>query len=392
MTASRSALACLVALGFVAMGCNAVEKPASKDQTMWVYVGTYTGPKSKGVHVMKFDTASGTLSAPQVAGEVQNPSFLHIHPSGRSLYTAGEMSEFQGKKGGAVSAFGIDSASGKLKLLNQQTAGGGGSCFVSVDPAGKVALVANYGGGSVSSMPIKEDGSLGEPASFHQHAGSSVNAARQKAPHAHCIVVSPEGKYAYACDLGLDKVLIYKIDAAKGAMTPNDPASAAVAPGSGPRHLAFHPTAPFAYVINEMLLTMTVFKYDPANGSLTEVQTLSTLPEGVAMDKKFSCAEVQVHPSGKFVYGSNRGHDSITCFTVDPATGKLSFASNSSSGGKTPRNFRIDPTGQYLFTANQGSDNIVVYKIDQASGALTPTGATATVGSPVCIKFLPVGK
>lgn len=391
MRVSKILLAAMVAVGFTT-GCQAQEKMAAKDQTMWVYVGTYTGPKSKGIYVMKFDAGKGTLSEPQVAGEVQNPSFVHIHPNGQSLYAAGELGNFQGKKGGAVSAFAIDPASGALKLLNQQSAGGGGSCFVSVDPAGKVAMVANYGGGSVSSMPIKADGSLGDPAAFHQHTGSGADPARQKGPHAHCIVPSPDGKYAYACDLGLDKVLIYKIDTDKGGIAVNEPAFATVPAGAGPRHLAFHPTLPFVYVINEMALTMTAFKYDAGNGSLTTIETVSTLPQGVEKDKKFSCAEVQVHPSGKFVYGSNRGHDSITVFSVDQATGKLAFASNTPSGGKTPRNFRIDPTGQYLFTANQGSDNIVVYKIDPATGALTATGATASVGSPVCIKFLGVGK
>jgi 6-phosphogluconolactonase len=352
-----------------------------------LYVGTYTGPKSKGIYMMKLDPATGALTKPEVAGEVKNPSFLVIHPNNKYLYAIGEIDEFKDKKTGAISAFSIDSATGKLTLINQQSSGGPGPCFVTVDGTGKNALLANYGGGSIEVVPLKDDGSLAEPTTFIQHIGSSVDQSRQKEPHAHSINLTPDNKYAIAADLGMDKLLVYKFDADKGTLTPSDPAFTAIAPGQGPRHFVFHPNGKWAYNCNEMGLTARAFSYDGDKGTLTEMQSLSTLPDD-ANRKGASTAEVQVHPSGKFLYVSNRGHDTIAIFTIDQATGKLTAAGHQSSGGKTPRNFRIDPTGNYLLAANQGSDNIVVFRIDQSSGGLTATGATAEVGAPVCIKFM----
>jgi len=365
----------------------AVQSKGEDPKMITLYVGTYTGPKSKGIYMLKLDPATGALTKPEVAGEMKNPSFLVIHPNNKYLYAIGEIDEFKDRKTGAIAAFSIDPATGKLTPINQQSSGGPGPCFVTVDATGKNALLANYGGGSVEVVPLKEDGSLGEPSTFIQHVGSSVDQSRQKEPHAHSINLTPDNKYAIAADLGMDKLLVYKFDAAKGTLTPSDPAFTAIAGGQGPRHFVFHPNGKWAYNCNEMGLTARAFSYDADKGTLTEMQSLSTLPEG-ANRKGASTAEVQVHPSGKFLYVSNRGHDTIAIFTIDQASGKLTAAGHQSSGGKTPRNFRIDPTGNYLIAANQGSDNIVVFKIDQTTGGLTATGVSAEIGSPVCIKFM----
>ncbi len=370
------------------MASPAAEKKSAAPKEYLVYVGTYTGAKSKGIYVSRLDVATGKLSAPELAAETKSPSFLAIHPTAKYLYAVGEISDFGGKPAGGVSAFAIDPATGKLALLNQQTSGGPGPCFVSVDRQGKCVLVANYGGGSVESIPLQADGKLGEVGTFIQHSGSSVNASRQKEPHAHSINVAPDNRFAFAADLGLDKVLIYKLDADKGTITANDPAFAAVAPGSGPRHFAFHPSGKFAYVISEILCTMTAFSYDAARGELKEVQTISTLPPGESVKAGYSTAEVVAHPSGKFVYGSNRGHNTIVGFAVDTKTGKLTHIENTPTQGKTPRNFAIDPTGAWLLAENQDSDTIVVFHIDAKTGKLTATGQSIEVGSPVCARFV----
>jgi 6-phosphogluconolactonase len=353
-----------------------------------VYIGTYTGAKSKGIYLATLDLADGKLSQPELAAELVSPSFLAIHPSGRYVYAVGEIADFQGKRAGAVSALEVDRHSGKLKLLNQMPSGGAGPCHVSVDPSGKCVLAANYGGGSVCSFPIGSDGRLGEGGSVIQHRGSSVNPKRQEAPHAHSINVDAEGKFAFAADLGLDQVLIYRLNAGHGTLEPNDPPHAKVAAGSGPRHFAFHPSGKLAYVINELANTVTAFTYNAHHGSLSEIQTIGTLP------KDFSgtsyTAEVVVHPSGKFLYGSNRGHDSIAVFTIDQHTGKLTAAGHQREGIKTPRNFAIEPTGRYLLVGNQGSDSVMVLAIDQATGALSPTGSKIEIGAPVCIRFWPL--
>jgi 6-phosphogluconolactonase len=257
---------------------------------------------------------------------------------------------------------------------------------VIVDQTGRNALVANYGGGSVSVLPIGKDGSLATATAFIQHQGSSVDPRRQQGPHAHSINLDAANRFAFAPDLGLDKILVYRFDAAAGTLAANDPAWAAVAPGSGPRHFAFHPNGKFAYVINEMKSTVTGFRYDAARGALVDVQTVSTLPAGPVEGN--STAEVQVHPTGKFVYGSNRGHDSIAVFAADAATGQLTLVETESTQGKAPRNFGVDPSGQFLLACNQGSDTIVGFRIDQQTGALTPTGQKLDVPSPVCVTFV----
>lgn len=381
----------MLASGMLPMSLTAAEDaPKTTPGKFRVYVGTYTGSSgSKGIYQTVLDLKTGELSPVEVAGEATSPSFLAIHPTEKSLYAVMEISDFAGKRAGGVGAFTIDPKSGKLTKLNEQSSGGGGPCHIVVDHSGKFALVANYGGGSAGTLPIKADGSLAEMGSFVQHVGTSVDKSRQEAPHAHSINVDAANKFAFVADLGLDKVLIYNLAPMTGKLTPNTPAFAAVDAGAGPRHFAFHPSGKFAYVINEMHCTVTAFTYDAPKGELKSFQTITTLPNGFD-GKDYSTAEIQVHPSGKFVYGSNRGHHSIAAFSVDSATGKLKAIGNQREGIKTPRNFGIDPTGQFMIVANQDSNDLVVFRIDQSTGLLTPTGHKAAVPMPVCVKFLPI--
>ena len=385
-TLARRRFILLAALAAGVAGYAQTPSPAKGD--LLVYLGTYTGQKSKGIYVSRFDPASGTLSAPALAAEASNPSFLAIHPSRDLLYAVNEVNTSEGKPGGSVAAFAIDRGTGKLTLLGQQTSGGAGPAHVSVDRNGQNVLVANYGGGSVEVLPIGTNGGLRAPSSFIQHTGSSVNPDRQKGPHAHSIDVDPANRFAYVSDLGLDKILIYRFDPARGRLAANTPPSAPVKPGAGPRHFAIHPKGRLAYVINEIDCTITGFIVDPTSGSLSPIDTVSTLPSGQAVQKGYSTAEIAVHPSGRFLYGSNRGHDSVVVFRIDETSGRLTHVQHQATGGKTPRNFGIDPTGAYLLAANQGSDSVVVFRIDQQTGRLTPTGQTIEVGAPVCVTFL----
>jgi 6-phosphogluconolactonase len=363
---------------------------AEKAKTMGdylVYVGTYTVQKSsKGIYVYRFDSATGKLTSRGLAAETVNPTFLAVHPNRRFLYAANEISNYGGQQSGGVSAFAIDRGTGKLTFLNEVASRGADPCYVAVDKTGKYVLVANYTGGSVAVFPVREDGRLGAASAFVQHAGSSVNPARQEGPHAHSINLSPDNRFAIAADLGLDELLVYRFDPTQGTLAGNNPAFAKVNPGAGPRHFSFLPSGSFAYVINEMGSTVTAFSYDAAGGVLRALQTISTLPKGFAGQN--DDAEVQAHPSGKFLYGSNRGHDSIAVFAIEAGRGTLTPVEHVSTQGKTPRNFGIDPTGSYLFAANQDSDNIVVFRIDPKTGRLTATGQTLEVPSPVCVKFV----
>jgi 6-phosphogluconolactonase len=353
---------------------------APKPKQSLVYIGTYTGPQSQGIYAFRFDAASGKLTPLGVAAETRNPSFVAVHPSGKFLYAANETNN------GAVTAYSLDAASGKLTELNTVPSHGGGPCYVTTDKTGKVAMVANYGGGSFASYPISVDGHLGEAASKIQDSGSGPVRNRQEGPHAHSINPSPDNRFVIGADLGLDKLLIFKLDSRTGKLTPNSPDSALLKPGSGPRHFAFHPKAKFAYVINELASTITGFTWDRARGALTEIQTTTTLPSDFAGQN--STAHIAVHPNGKFVYGSNRGHDSIAVFAVDPKKGTLTAVEHVSTKGKTPRNFSLDPAGNFLIAANQNTNNIVVFKVDPGTGRLKATGETAEVGSPVCVRFL----
>ncbi|MBI3463757.1 MAG: lactonase family protein [Planctomycetes bacterium] len=351
-----------------------------------VYIGTYTNGASKGIYCYHLDLASGSLTPAGATGGVGSPSFLAIHPSRKFLYAVSERGDPAKGEAGGVSAFALNPASGELTPLNQQSSGGAGPCHLVVDSAGKNVLAANYGGGSVVVLPIAEDGSLREASTFIQHEGKSVHPQRQAGPHAHSINLDAANRFAVAADLGLDKVLVYRFDSAQGKLTPNDPPAAALSPGAGPRHFAFHPGGQFAYVINEMQSTLTAFSYDAKTGVLKDIQTISTLPPG--FDGRNSTAEVQVHPSGKFLYGSNRGHDSLAIFAIDQGTGRLTAVGHQPTGGKTPRNFGIDPTGAYVLAANQGSDTVVVFRVDQQTGKLAPTGVKIDVPSPVCVKMI----
>jgi 6-phosphogluconolactonase len=355
----------------------------------WAYVGTYTGPKSKGLYVAKFDARTGTLSEPQLAAETPSPSFLAVDPQNRFLYAVNEVDQFEGQKTGSVTGFSIDHESGTLQPINTKPSGGAGPCHLAVDGCSRDVLVANYAAGSVEVLPIDDKGRLGNATTVIQHQGSGPDKQRQEGPHAHCITLDPGNHFALVNDLGLDKVLVYRWDSRAGKLTPNNPPSASVAPGAGPRHLAFSEDGKFAYVNNEMGLSVTAFRYDAKRGVLSEIQTLPTVPEGTPAAGN-STAEVRVHPSGKFVYVSNRGPDSIAIFRRDEKTGRLTAAGYQATQGKTPRSFSIDPTGQYLLAANQNSDNVVVFKIDPKTGQLAPTGTTVSVPSPVCVQFVPV--
>jgi 6-phosphogluconolactonase len=387
---SRFFAACL--LGFVALSLTVLghtQGPGAATGDLLVYFGTYTnGPKSKGVYVSRLNTATGALTPPQLAAETSSPSFLAVHPSGNFLYSVNEVNTFDGKTSGAVSAFAVDRSSGLLKTLNQQPTVGAGPAHLIVDKDGRNVLVANYGGGSVVVLPLEKNGKLKSPSAFVQHTGSSVNPQRQREPHAHSINLDAANRFAYVADLGLDKILIYRFDQAKGLLTLNDPPSASVKPGAGPRHFAIHPTGRFAYVINEINCTITAFTNDSTKGELKEIHTVSTLPAKQAMQSGFSGAEVQVHPSGKFLYASNRGHDSIAVFSIDQNTGRLTSVENEPTQGSTPRGFGIDPDGGYLLVGNQKSDSVVVLRIDKQNGKLAPTGTKIEVGAPVCVKFV----
>lgn len=351
-----------------------------------VYLGTYTGAKSKGIYVCELDTETGKLTEPRLAAETVNPTFLALHPDGKHLYAVNEVAKFLGKDAGGVTSYSIDEKTGGLMQLNQQHSGGPGPCHLVVDREGKCVLAANYGGGSCCAIVLKEDGSLGEVTSFFQHESKFKSAdGKPRAPRGHSINVSPDNKLAFCADLGRDEVVIYNLDAAAGKLTKHDPAAGHCPEGSGPRHFAFHPNGKYAYAINESSRTMTAFAFDAAKGSLTELQTIATVPEGFA---KGSTAEVVVHPSGKFVYGSNRGHDSIAVFQVDAATGKLTASGHQGEGIKTPRNFNVDLTGKWLLVGSQSGDNVAVFKIDQTNGSLAPTGNKIELAAPVCIKFL----
>lgn len=356
------------------------------------YVGTYTNEessKSKGIYAYRYDAATGEITPLGLAAETTNPSWIAIHPNGRFLYAVNEVGDYKGPNARAVRAFRIDRATGKLTFLNQVATGGADPCYVTVDKTGKWVLVANYTGGSVAVFPILADGQLDVASDFVQHTGHGTNPERQEAPHAHSIDLSPDNRFAFVDDLGLDEVLVYKFDSANGKLTPNDPPFVKVDPGAGPRHFALRPDGKFAYLISEMQGTVTVLGADLAAGRFHRVQTVSTLPNG--FKGLIEDAEVEVHPSGKFLYASNRGEgNSIAVFAIDSAKGTLTTVEYTSTNGKTPRSFEIDPTGKFLFAENEKSNDIVVFKIDADTGRLTPSGKVLDVPEPVCLKFLAV--
>ncbi len=350
------------------------------------YIGTYTNGESEGIYTSQLNRQTGELTPPVLVGETANPSFLAVHPSGDFLYAVGEVSSFDGQKSGAVTAWKIDQSSGQLEFLGQDPTGGAGPCHLSVDTAGRTLLIANYGGGSVSTRAVFHDGTLGDQVSFWQHSGASVDPARQNAPHAHSINLDRDNRFAFVADLGLDQILVYQFEPVRGELRQHAKfPHVKLHPGAGPRHFSFHPSGEYAYVINELDSTITAFRYDTRSGRLEAIQTIGTLPDDFS--GRNHTAEVVVHPNGHFVYGSNRGHDSIAVFRVDPESGKLEQVQIEPTQGKTPRNFAIDPTGNFLLAENQDSDTIVVFRIDSTSGQLNDTGHQLEVPSPVCVKF-----
>ncbi len=357
----------------------------SPEGDLFVYVGTYTGGKSVGIYIFNFSLKTGKLTPIGVAAGIDNPSFLALHPNGQFLYAVNEIGNFNGKEQGAVSAFRRNSETGLLTFLNQQPSNGAAPCHLVVDAVGENVLVANYNGGNAAVLPIQDDGKLDEPSWTVRHSGSSVNAGRQEKPHAHSINLDSANRYAFVADLGIDRIAVYGFNSEKGMLESKGDLWVSLKPGAGPRHFTFTPNGQFAYVINELDSTVTGFQYDASKGALKEIQNVSTLPAGNKVDN--STAELVVHPSGKFLYGSNRGHHSIVVYRIDPQSGQLTWVENESVRGKTPRNFAIDPTGRFLLAENQGSDNIKTFRINTQTGELEYSGHSVDVPSPVCIKF-----
>lgn len=355
----------------------------------WVFIGTGGGKLAKGIYRCEFDAATGKLTAPELAAESANPNFLALHPTGKFLYAVGGVT-MNGKQVDGVLSFSVDAVNGKLTKLNEQPSAGSGPCHLIVDPQGKNLLTAQYGSGTTNVFPLESDGKIGPLSTNIQHKGKGADPSRQSGPHAHSVNISKDNRFAYVADLGLDKVLIFKLESATGKLVENDPAHLATAPGAGPRHFAFHPNGKLAFVINELDSTLSSLSFNSDNGELKTLKTVSTLPKG--FKGKNTTAEVVVHPNGKFVYGSNRGHDSIAAFSLDEKTGDLTFVSYATEGIKEPRNFNIDPTGQYVIVGSQRSNQVLVFKVNQETGALSPTGQSFQVGTPICFKFLAVAK
>ncbi len=390
----KLALGLALIVGMLVTACAAFAGDHAK-AGYTVYVGTYTEKDSKGIYAFRFDPKTEHYTALGLEAETQNPSFVALHPNGKFLYAVNETGDFraqgadqgsEGKKTGAVSAFALDSATGKLTLLNQVASGGADPCYLAFDKTGKYLMVANYTGGTVAVFPVMENGRLGEASAIVQHVGKGPNAERQEGPHAHSINISPDNRFAVAADLGLDELISYRFDAAKGLISAADSHFVKVAPGAGPRHFTFHPNGKFGYVVSEVASTVTAFSYEAIGGNLKELQTVSILPKGFS--GRNDAAEVRVHPSGKFLYASNRGHDSIAVFRIDEKKGTLAFVEDAPVLGKEPRNFAIDPPGRLMYVADQNSGKIVVFKINAKSGKLTATGQTLEVDAPVCVRFL----
>jgi 6-phosphogluconolactonase len=365
------------------LGVRGGAKPAP-GKSYRAYVGTYTAKtNSKGIYEFQFDGATGKMSAVEVAGDTKDPSWVVVHPGGKYLYSVNETG-----KASTVSSFAIDFKNGKLTLLNQLPSLGEDPCYLSFDQTGKFLLVANYTSGTVAAFPILADGKLAEHTGLQQHSGMlGPNKERQDGPHAHYIAPSAQNRLVYAADLGLDRVLIYEFDSAKGSLgQPETKASVEVAPGTGPRHIAFSSSAKFMYVVGEMTSTVTVLAKEN-QGTFHAIQTAKMLPAGFS--GRNDAAEIEIHPSGKFLYASNRGHDSIVVYAINQANGLLRQIADVPTGGKEPRHFAIDPSGTFLLAENQLSDTIVEFRLNTATGELTPTGETLSVPSPVCLVFVP---
>src|SRR5579864_4624658 len=354
-----------------------------------LFVGTYTNTKagSKGIYAYRYDASSGQLTSLGLAAETENPSYLAVDPTHRFLYAVNELENYQGAKSGAVTAFAIDHKTGKLSKLNEVASRGEDPCYLSLDKTGKYVLVANYTSGNIAAFPVQKDGSLGEASAFVQHHGTGPNKDRQEGPHAHFIRTTTDNRFAVVSDLGLDKLLVYRFEAANGSLSPNDPPAADVPPGEGPRHVAFAPNNRFAYTVNELKSSVTALTFDASAGVLKAFQTVSTLPKDFTGQN--DGAEVHVAPNGKFLYTSNRGHDSIAQFSIDQSSGRVTLVHNFPIQGKTPRDFELDPPGTHLLVAGQDTNNVVVFSIDSKTGELRPTGQSVDVPAPVSLTFVP---
>lgn len=369
---------------------NNAETVASEDQTQntetaMVYVGTYADPDSESIFLYSLNPETGELTRVSAAKGGENPSFVVLDGQRQYLYAVNETTEYEGENSGTVSAFAVDQQSGNLTFLNKVASKGGAPCHISIDEANKTVMVANYMGGNVATFQIQENGQLSEASDVEQHIGTGPNQERQEAPHAHHIAPDPQNKFILSVDLGADKVLAYRLDSNSGTLTPNEPAAAYISkPGTGPRHLAFHPNGRYAYVINELNSTVTALTYGADKGTFTEIETVSTIPADFTENNQ--CAEVKVSPDGKFLYGSNRGHNSMVVYAINENTGKLSVVQHISTNGDWPRDFAIDDTGNVLLVANERSNNIVSFKIDKATGKLTATGHEVEVNKPVCLQ------
>ena len=357
----------------------------AKSSGYLVYIGTYTNKTaSKGIYRCRYDEATGEL---KLVGTTQavDPSFLAIDSRNKYLFAASEIADFQGRTTGAVSSYRIDQRSGDLEFINREASEGAAPCYVSVDAKRKAVLVANYSSGSVSVLPVSSDGKLSKATYVDTHKGSSINPDRQKEPHAHSILLDDHSDLAFSADLGTDRISIYRLDAKAGKLGILGEAS--LKPGAGPRHIAIHPSGKLLYVINELDSTITSFRFDRAGAKLSSLDSVSTLPADFS--GKSYCADIHIHPSGRFLYGSNRGHNSIAVFAINPADGKLSVIQHQSTLGNWPRNFALDPSGKFLLVANQNSGNIASLAIDQQTGKLSETRFNLEIPAPVCVKFMP---
>jgi len=350
-----------------------------------VFVSSFAAGELGGIHAYQLDSKSGSLTPVHRTSGVENPFFIALSPGGKYLYSI-HAKNFGGKEPEQVAAYALEGRTGEMKLLNRQSTRGTASCYLDVDATGKTVLVANYTTGNVASLPVKSDGSLGEAASFFQHAGSGADPVRQKGPNAHCFVVSPDNRFAFAADLGIDQVLGYRLEAATAKLTPNQPPFAKSPPGAGPRHLTFHPNGKHIYVINELKNSVTLFDYAADSGTLTERQTISTLPADFTGTSH--CADLKITPNGRFLYGTNRGHDSIAAYRLAD-DGKLTLIGIEPSLGKGPQNLLIAANGTLLLCANMPGNNLAVFRIDGATGSLKAIGTPLGQPSPSCIRLLP---
>jgi 6-phosphogluconolactonase len=386
---STAAIVCTLAL----MLCASTGRAEVKENL--VYVGTNTGGKStsQGIYMFWLQTSglpvsqNITLNPMGLAAETPSPSFLHVDEKRRLIFAVNEIDNFQGQRAGAISAFKVDNDTGKLSLINQKSSKGPGPCHLTLDKTGKFILAANYSGGSVVVLPVAADGTLGDASDFIQHSGSSVNSKRQEGPHAHCVTLDPSNERAYVCDLGIDKVIIYRFDAEKGKLTTNDPPFVQTKPGAGPRQMVFRPDGKFAYVVNELDSTVSSFSVDPKTGALTELETQTTLPG--YYDGANTASGIGMHPSGKFLYVSNRGNETVVLYEIDKETGRLKWVEEQNTGGKTPRHFGIQPSAKHMAIVNQNSDTVLASRIDSGNGRLKPSGVFAKCPSPTCAVFLP---